>query len=72
VSSVDDLGHSERLVRVLPDGHTFAPRDLSLDVRLAHGVRKEMVFAFTDGTSHGPDVDPNGEVEWLAVQRLTP
>ncbi|MDZ7745023.1 MAG: tRNA-intron lyase [Halobacteriales archaeon] len=72
VSSVDDLGHSERLVRVLPADHTFAPRDLSLDVRLAHGVRKQMVFAFTDGTSYRSDVDPNGEVEWLSVQRLTP
>ncbi|MFC7234985.1 tRNA-intron lyase [Halosegnis marinus] len=72
VSSVSDLGHSERLVRVLPTDHTFAPRDLSLDVRLAHGVRKEMVFAFTDGTEHGPDVDPDADVRWLAVQRLTP
>jgi tRNA-intron endonuclease len=61
VDSVDDLGHSERLVRVLPPDHVFAPRDLALDVRLAHGVRKEMVFALTgDG------------VEWLSLGRLTP
>ena len=62
VSSVEELGHSELLVRVLPAAHTFAPRDLALDVRLAHGVRKRMVFALT--ASNG--------IDWLAVGRLTP
>ncbi len=62
VTSVGDLGHSELLVRVLPAGHAFAPRDLALDVRLAHGVRKTMVFALVDGD----------DVAWLAVERLTP
>jgi tRNA-intron endonuclease len=61
VESVADLGHSERLVRVLPADHTFAPRDIALDVRLAHGVRKEMTVALVDGG-----------IEWLAVTRLTP
>jgi tRNA-intron endonuclease len=62
VETVDELGHSELLVRVLPTDHVFSPRDLSLDVRLAHGVRKRMTFAFTDGT----------DIEWLTVGRLTP
>ena len=48
VADVADLGHSERLVRVLPPEYGFAPRDLALDVRLAHGVRKRMVFALVD------------------------
>ena len=61
VESVDDLGHSELLVRVLPAAHTFAPRDLALDVRLAHGVRKTIVFALVDE-----------ELDWVAVERLTP
>jgi len=61
VESVENLGHSELLVRVLPASHTFEPRDLALDVRLAHGVRKTMVFALA-GES----------VEWVEVQRLTP
>jgi tRNA-intron endonuclease len=61
VQSVDDLGHAENLVRVHPADHTFAPRDLSLDVRLAHGVRKRMVYALTGET-----------VDWLAVARVTP
>ena len=63
VDSVDDLGHSELLVRVLPADHTFAPRDLALDVRLAHGVRKQLVFALTR-------VDAG--IDWLTVSRLTP
>lgn len=62
VESVDDLGHSERLVRVLPTDHVFEPRDLSLDVRLAHGVRKTMVFALVG----------DGDVAWVSAERLTP
>ena len=62
VDRVSDLGHSELLVRVLPAEHTFAPRDLALDVRLAHGVRKRMVFALVDGDG----------IDWLGVERLTP
>jgi tRNA-intron endonuclease len=62
VTSVADLGHSERLVRVLPSGHDRMPRDIALDVRLAHGVRKEMTFAWP--------VD--GDVVFLRVERITP
>jgi tRNA-intron endonuclease len=51
-------------VRVLPDDHQFSPRDLALDVRLAHGVRKRMIFALTGA---------NGEItDWASVGRLTP
>jgi tRNA-intron endonuclease len=63
VESVDDLPHSERLVRVVAADHAFDPRELSLDVRLAGGVRKRMVFALTGA---------NGEIDWLSVSRLTP
>ena len=61
VESVDRLGHSELLVRVLPADHVFAPRDLALDVRLAHGVRKQMVFGLAGDSP-----------VWLAAERLTP
>jgi tRNA-intron endonuclease len=68
VESVSELGHAEYLVRVLPPGHTFAPRELALDVRLAGGVRKRMVFARdTERETEGP-----GGFEWIAVSRLTP
>jgi tRNA-intron endonuclease len=64
VESVDSLGHSECLVRVLPADRVFSPRDLALDVRLAHGVRKRMIFAL---------VGPNEEItDWISVGRLTP
>ncbi len=62
VDRVEDLGHSELLVRVLPAGAVRSPRELALDVRLAHGVRKRMVFALVEG----------GTVRWLSVGRLTP
>jgi tRNA-intron endonuclease len=62
-STVEDLSHSTLLVRVLAADHAFLPRDLSLDVRLAGGVRKRMVFALTDA---------NGGIDWLSVARLTP
>jgi tRNA-intron endonuclease len=67
VESVENLGHSEYLVRVLSADHAFAPRDLALDVRLAHGVRKTMVFALVDDSADGDEA-----VEWLSVSRLTP
>jgi tRNA-intron endonuclease len=63
----DDVGHSERLVRVLPSDHAFPPRDLALDVRLANGVKKTMTFALADATGDG-----TAAVDWLAVHRLTP
>lgn len=62
VDSVDDLGHSELLVRVHPADYVFEPRDLALDVRLAHGVRKTMVFALVG----------EGDIEWWSLERLTP
>ena len=58
---VDDLSHSELLFRVLPGDATRTPRDLALDVRLAHGVRKRMVFALVDRA-----------VEYRVVERMTP
>jgi len=62
-TGVDSLSHSTDLVRVVAPDHVFQPRDLSLDVRLAGGVRKRMVFALTAA---------NGEIDWLSVARLTP
>lgn len=59
--SVESMGHSDRLVRVVTPDREFVPRDVSLDVRLSTGVRKEMVFALV-----GEDV------EWLRVERLKP
>ena len=62
VEHVDELGHSELLVRVLPAGVERSPREIALDVRLAHGVRKRMIFALAGADS----------VRWVSVGRLTP
>jgi tRNA-intron endonuclease len=60
---LSDLGHSDKLVRVVERDHEFLPRELSLDVRLAGGVRKRMVFALTG---------PTDAIDWLSVERITP
>ena len=74
VDTVDDLPHSAHLVRVVQPSHRFAPRELSLDVRLAGGVRKELVFAVVDETGArqrgGSTTDDS--IRWLSVGRLTP
>ncbi|GAA0205292.1 tRNA-intron lyase [Halobaculum roseum] len=62
VETVTDLPHSERLVRVVQPDHRFHPRELALDVRLAGGVRKGMVFALAGDDSN----------DYLTVERLTP
>ncbi len=62
IEHVDELGHSELLVRVLKADAERSPRDIALDVRLAHGVRKRMVFALVEEES----------VRWVSVGRLTP
>lgn len=62
ITSIEDIGHSSWLIRVLPEDYEFAPRELALYVRLAGGVRKRMVFALTDGS----------QIDWLEVSRLTP
>ena len=73
VESVDSLGHSERLVRVVPADHVFSPRELALDVRLAGGVRKQLVFALVEeNPSVEAAMDDWPRVEWLALDRLTP
>ena len=74
VDTVDDLPHSTHLVRVVQPSHRFVPRELSLDVRLAGGVRKELLFAVVDdGGERQRDGDvTDGSIRWLSVGRLTP
>ncbi len=62
VTTVDELGHSETLVRVVEPSIELGPRELALDVRLAGGVRKRTVFALTD----------TNRTDYVTVTRLTP
>ena len=73
-AGLEDLGHSELLVRVVPADHAFHPRDLARDVRLAHGVRKTTVYAVvTEGETGGKeDGGDDDAVRWIAVERMTP
>lgn len=64
-AGVEDMGHSDVLVRVLPESVALAPADVALDVRLAHGVGKRMVFAI-------PKVTDGSIASWLSVTRKTP
>lgn len=61
VDSPDNLGHSQQLLRVYSGDATLTPRELSLDVRLAEGVRKEFVYACVVDT----------EVSFTTVERIS-
>ena len=53
--------HSEYLVHTIPPDHVFMPPVLSRAVRLAHSVRKLMVFAY-----------PDEGIRYLEIKRLKP
>ncbi len=57
--------HSEYLVHTVSEDHVFLPPVLSRAVRLAHSVRKLMVFAYLSGETGEP-------VRYLEIKRLKP
>lgn len=61
VGGPNKVPHSEYLVHTVSSDHVFMPPVLSRAVRLAHSVRKEMVFAY-----------PDDEVRYLEITRLRP
>jgi tRNA-intron endonuclease len=61
VGNLGKVPHSEYLVHTVPEDHIFLPPVLSRAVRLAHSVRKQMIFAY-----------PNESVRYLEVRRLKP
>ncbi len=63
--SLASMTHSDQLVRVVSPDTTLDPRAIALDVRLAHGVGKRMVFARATDTNHR-------SIDWLSIERLTP
>ena len=46
VEGTRKVPHSEYLVHTVPQDHIFLPPVLSRAVRLAHSVRKQMIFAY--------------------------
>jgi tRNA-intron endonuclease len=61
VEGTRKVPHSEYLVHTIPEDHIFLPPVLSRAVRLAHSVRKHMVFAY-----------PDSDVRYLEIGRLKP
>ncbi len=61
VEGLAKVPHSEYLVHTVPDDHVFMPPVLSRAVRLAHSVRKQMLFAY-----------PEEDVRYLEIRRLKP
>jgi len=61
--------HSEYLVHTVAQDHVFLPPVLSRAVRLAHSVRKQMVFAFSGEAGAGRTDDC---VKYLEIKRLKP
>ncbi len=61
VEGPSKVPHSEYLVHTVPVDHIFLPPVLSRAVRLAHSVRKQMVFAY-----------PDDGVKYLEIKRLKP
>jgi tRNA-intron endonuclease len=61
VEGTRKVPHSEYLVHTVPEDHIFLPPVLSRAVRLAHSVRKQMVFAY-----------PDKDVRYLEIKRLKP
>lgn len=61
VQSLEKVPHSEYLVHTVSADHIFLPPVLSRAVRLAHSVRKQMIFAYQDL-----------DVRYLEIRRLKP
>ncbi len=56
-------GHSPYLVHAIPEGSKLTPAELARAVRLAHSVRKKMLFAV---------VDDEGDVTYYSLTRERP
>jgi len=69
VHGPEKVPHSDYLVHTLPADHIFLPPVLSRAVRLAHSVRKQMIFAYSSETGTGLSGD---SVKYLEIKRLKP
>lgn len=56
-------GHSKYLVHVVPETEVYPFHEVSRIVRLAHGVKKYIIFAV---------VDDEGDITYYKIERITP
>jgi tRNA-intron endonuclease len=61
VESLSELYHSRYLVHVVRRDYVFTPPEISRAVRLAHGVRKSMIFAYEDE-----------KIRYIEIRRIRP
>jgi tRNA-intron endonuclease len=55
--------HSKYLVHVVPETEVYPFHEVSRIVRLAHGVKKDIIFAV---------VDDEGDITYYKIERITP
>lgn len=55
--------HSKYLVHAVPESDVYSFHEVSRTVRLAHGVKKDILFAV---------VDEEGDVTYYKIERITP
>lgn len=55
--------HSKYLVHVVPESDVYSFHEVSRIVRLAHGVKKDIIFAV---------VDDEGDITYYKIGRITP
>jgi len=55
--------HSKYLVHVVPESTVYSFHEVSRIVRLAHGVKKDIIFAV---------VDDEGDITYYKIERMTP
>lgn len=74
VYKAEQQKHSLYLVHVLPHSHVFSMTGLSRAVRLAHGVKKRMIFAFMSSSStvQAPPTEqtPEQRIKYVDVGRM--
>ncbi|MGZ4935252.1 MAG: tRNA-intron lyase [Halobacteriota archaeon] len=62
INDVNRIPHSRYLVHALPEGYVVTLPEMSRAIRLAHGVRKRMIFAYCS----------NNVLEYLDIGRAKP
>jgi tRNA-intron endonuclease len=55
--------HSKYLVHAVPESEVYSIHEVSRIVRLAHGVKKDVLFAV---------VDDEGDITYYKIERITP
>jgi tRNA-intron endonuclease len=55
--------HSKYLIHVVPENEIYSFQEVSRIVRLAHGVKKDIIFAV---------VDDEGDITYYKIERITP